>query len=226
MQNQYYDNYWQAGGDTYSGIRQGYAPNFLRWMAQQLETSDGSKLKKGLETGCGDASFTQALSGYFEKTYATDISAAQILENRKRFPAIEFSIHDLSEPLPFPDEFFDCVWCSEVLEHLFDPLFALKQYCRVLRPTGKLLVTVPYHGGLKNLMIALFKWDHHFDPEYPHIRFFTKCTLDRLTRKAGFNDIAISTCGMSRPFRDLLIPTNILMVGKKHGSEDGARSGD
>jgi SAM-dependent methyltransferase len=215
MQSQYYDEYWQRGRETYSGSRQGYAPNFLRWMKQELKTADASKLAKGLEAGCGDASFTQALSEYVEKMYATDISSAQILENRKRFPAIEFSVHDLSGPLPFADEFFDCVWCSEVLEHLFDPLFALKQYWRVLRPTGKLLVTVPYHGGFKNLMIALFKWDHHFDPEYPHIRFFTKCTLERLTKKAGFNDVAMSTCGMSRPLRDLLIPTNILMRATK-----------
>jgi ubiquinone/menaquinone biosynthesis C-methylase UbiE len=215
MQGKYYDKYWQNGGAAYSGCQQGYAPNFLRWMARELKKPNDSKFNKGLEAGCGDASFTQALSEYFQKTYAIDISVAQILENRKRLPAIEFSAHDLSEPLPFADEFFDCVWCSEVLEHLFDPLFALKEYWRVLRPTGKLLVTVPYHGGLKNLMIALFKWDHHFDPEYPHIRFFTKRTLERLTRKAGFSNIATSTCGMSRPFRDLLIPTNILMLAIK-----------
>lgn len=215
MQRQYYDEYWQHGGETCSGRRQGYAPNFLRWMGQELKAPDGSKLRKGLEAGCGDASFTEALSGYFEKTYAIDISAAQISENKKRLPEIDFSVHDLSEPLPFPDEFFDCVWCSEVLEHLFDPLFALREYWRVLRPTGKLLGTVPYHGGFKNLMIALFKWDHHFDPEYPHIRFFTKRTLENLTRKAGFNNVAISTCGMSRPVRDLLIPTNILMLATK-----------
>ena len=216
MQDNYYDKYWREGGDTYSGRRQGYAGNFLDWMAKQLKTADGAKLQKGLEAGCGDASFTEALNRYFEQTYAIDISSAQILENKKRLPKIEFSTHDLSQPIPFPNEFFDCVWCSEVLEHLFDPLFALKEYRRVLRPTGKLLVTVPYHGGFKNLMIALFKWDHHFDPEYPHIRFFTKRTLEHLTRKAGFNNVATSTCGMSRPFRDLLIPTNILMVATKH----------
>jgi ubiquinone/menaquinone biosynthesis C-methylase UbiE len=215
MQGQYYDDYWRHGGVAYSGRRQGYAPSFLRWMAQELKTPDGSKLRKGLDAGCGDASFTETLSGYFEKTYATDISAAQILENRTRLTDIEFSVHDLSEALPFPDEFFDCVWCSEVLEHLFDPLFALRQYCRVLRPTGMLLVTVPYHGGIKNLMIALFKWNRHFDPEYPHIRFFSKRTLQHLTRKAGFDNIAILTCGMSRPLRDLLIPTNILMRATK-----------
>ena len=102
---QYYDEYWQRGSAMYSGCHQGYAPNFLRWMAQELETSNGSKLERELDAGCGDASFTETSSGYFQKTYAIDISAAQILENRKRFPAIEFSAHDLSESLPFQTNF-------------------------------------------------------------------------------------------------------------------------
>ena len=81
---------------------------------------------------------------------------------------------------PFADAQFEAVWCSEVLEHLFDPAFALREMHRILRPGGRLLVTVPYHGGLKNVLIALFKWDEHFAPHNPHIRFYTKRTLARL----------------------------------------------
>jgi hypothetical protein len=67
----------------------------------------------------------------------------------------------------------------------------------------------------KNLCIALFKWDHHFDPEYPHIRFFTHNTLGNLARKAGFAEIEVATCGMGKPLRDLLIPTNLLLRARK-----------
>ena len=34
---------------------------------------------------------------------------------------------------------------------------------------GRLLVTVPYHGRFKDVLIALFKWDEHFTPTNPHI---------------------------------------------------------
>ena len=48
------------------------------------------------------------------------------------------------------------IWCSEVLEHLFAPLSVLVEIHRTLRPGGVALVTVPYHGLVKNIAIALF----------------------------------------------------------------------
>lgn len=45
---------------------------------------------------------------------------------------------------PFPDGTFDAIVCTEVLEHLlFDPLFAVSEMCRVLKPGGGVLITVP-----------------------------------------------------------------------------------
>ena len=43
----------------------------------------------------------------------------------------------------------DLVWCSEVLEHVADTAHLLLEVRRVLRPGGRLLVTVPYHGRVK-----------------------------------------------------------------------------
>lgn len=45
---------------------------------------------------------------------------------------------------PFPDGTFNAVVCTEVLEHLlFDPMFAVSEMCRVLKPGGSVLITVP-----------------------------------------------------------------------------------
>ena len=85
----------------------------------------------------------------------------------------------------------------------------------MLRPNGRLFVTVPFHGRFKDVMIALFKWDEHFSPTNPHIRFFTRRTLTQLTAAAGFVGIKTGTCGMNKPWRDLFIPTNILLEGRK-----------
>jgi len=86
---------------------------------------------------------------------------------------------------------------------------------RVLAPGGRLLVTVPYHGGLKNVLIALCRWDEHFAPTGPHIRFFTKSSLEKMVRSAGFRDIELRTCGIGRPVRDAFIATNILLQARK-----------
>lgn len=46
--------------------------------------------------------------------------------------------------IPEPDASFDAILCSEVFEHLPDPLKALDQFSRLLRPGGKLIVTAPF----------------------------------------------------------------------------------
>jgi SAM-dependent methyltransferase len=209
----YYETYWSAGRKSFSGANQGYAPSLRRWMASELRSlPEDSPV---LEVGCGDASFTTELARYSRRVTAIDLSAGQIEENAGRFPGIAFRQHDVAEPLPFGDGIFAVVWCSEVLEHLFDPAYALREMCRVLQPGGRLLATVPYHGRFKNILIALFKWDEHFAPGNPHIRFYTKRTLGRLVGAAGFGEIRIRTCGMSRPARDLFVPTNILLRARR-----------
>ena len=152
---------------------------------------------------------------YSSKITAIDISASQIELNKKAYPAVNFMRHDAAARFPFAEGSFDVVWCSEVLEHLFSPQFALREMHRVMAPGGRLLVTVPYHGLFKNVLIALFKWDEHFAPGNPHLRFFTKNTLGRIADEAGFRGIRLAQCGMSRPIRDFFIPTNILLSASK-----------
>src|ERR1700679_3950109 len=207
--NAYYERYWSKGKDTFSGDRQGYAANFRKWMAANLKGIDPRT--RVLEVGCGDGSFTTELTKYSRDVTAIDISEGQIAENVLHFPGIAFRQHDVAERLPFEDGAFGVVWCSVVLEHLFDPAFAMHEMHRVLHPGGKLLVTVPYHGCLKNALIALFKFDEHYSPSNPHIRFYTKNTLGGVAREAGLSDIRLENCGMDKPLRDLFSPTNILM---------------
>lgn len=209
----YYETYWNKGKDTFSGDQQGYAENFRRWMAREL--SGLPPRSSILEVGCGDGSFTKELVKYSPDVVAIDISESQIAENAKHFGGITFQQHDVAERFPFELGAFDVIWCSEVLEHLFDPAFALREMHRILKPGGKLLVTVPYHGRLKNLLIALFNFDEHYTPSNPHIRFYTTNTLSRIVREAGFSGIRTSTCGMNVPLRDLIVPTNLLLCATR-----------
>lgn len=213
QQKDYYDKYWETGRAHFSGDSQGYATNFRNWMHAQLRDLRNSAAV--LEVGCGDASFTRSLAEYSPNVTAVDISAAQVEKNARAYPEIRFLQHDVAQPFPFASNSFQVIWCSEVLEHLFDPGFALGEMQRVLAPGGQLLVTVPYHGLLKDVGIALFKWDEHFTPSNPHIRFFTRNTLSKLATDAGFKDVKTTTCGMNKPLRDLFIATNILLTARK-----------
>ena len=209
--NTYYDQYWkERGNEEYNAP---YFQPMKKFLVRQLDPL-GKELNI-LEAGCGAAAFTSTLKNYSSDIVATDISTEQLEINKSRYLDVKFLFADLSERLPFQDNTFDVIWCSEVLEHLYSPLFALKEFNRVLKPGGKLLVTVPFHGMLKNLLIALFKFDRHYDPEYPHVRFFTKKTLQKLIEKSGFTKILTDTCGMEDPLRDMIIPTNLLISALK-----------
>lgn len=50
--------------------------------------------------------------------------------------------------IPVPDESFDVVLCTEVLEHVSDPIATLRELTRVLRPGGRLLLSAPLGCGL------------------------------------------------------------------------------
>ena len=63
-------------------------------------------------------------------------------------PGIEAHLGD-GERLPFPDEAFDFVLCSEVLEHVSAPGRLLEEVARILRPGGTLYLTFPSFSSVK-----------------------------------------------------------------------------
>lgn len=212
-----YNRRWGDADEKYSASNAGYTPHFCKFMSEAVG-SIASRPAEALEIGCGDGFFSQKLAELGCHVTGIDISTTGIESARKRCPGGTFLIHDLGQPLPFADGSMDVVWCSEVLEHLFSPLSVCQEIRRVLRPQGILLATVPYHGLIKNLGIALLAFERHYDPTYPHIRFFTKKSLSGIVSQAGLAVQAVSTCGSGLGFmglRDLLVPTNILLKAQK-----------
>ena len=64
-----------------------------------------------------------------------------------------------------------------------------------MRDGGHLILTTPYHGRLKNVVVALFYFDRHFNVEGGHIRFFTRAALRTVLGRFGFSEVAFSTIG-------------------------------
>ncbi|MGA2648134.1 MAG: class I SAM-dependent methyltransferase [Candidatus Sulfotelmatobacter sp.] len=212
-----YDRRWTT--KEYSAGNSGYTPFFLRFMKEEVSRLGPGRKAKALEIGCGDGFFSGHLARLGCEVTGIDLSPAAIDLARKSCAEASFAIHDLTKPLPFDESTMDLVWCSEVLEHLFSPLGALYEIHRLLKLGGVLLCTVPYHGAIKNLGIALFAFDRHYDPTYPHVRFFTRKSLIHIVEQAGLSVESVRTCGSSLGYlglRDLVCPTNIMLRARKH----------
>src|SRR4051812_13657112 len=83
---------------------------------------------------------------------------------------------------------FDLVTCTEVVEHVYSASSLLRGCFMATKPGGRLIISAPYHGYLKNLVIAtLGKCDGHYNPlwEGGHIRFFSRRTMTRLMEQTG-----------------------------------------
>ena len=168
-----------------------------------------------LAVGCEEALLTPALAEYSADVTVLDTSGAQMGLLARRFPEISFLQHEPANPLPFAHDTFDAIWCCEFLDRTFAPAAVLREMHRVLAPGGRLLVTVPDHGAVRNVLIALFKWDEHFSPSNPRIRYFTKHTLAKLTRQAGFTGIRTATGGAVRRIAGELVPRSLMLRAKK-----------
>jgi len=86
--------------------------------------------------------------------------------------------------LPFPDATFDRIICSEVMEHIPDDEAAMAEVRRVLKPGGRIAVTVPTWFP-ERICWALNEEYHAPFVAGGHVRIFTAPELRRKMRKAG-----------------------------------------
>lgn len=90
---------------------------------------------------------------------------------------------------PWPDASFDCVHMNNVLEHESDPLAALRAAGRLLKPGGRLLLTLP--NGPVDLAPNRRAQRPEPTKHGGHLFFFSRRSLEILLEKAGFKTLSI-----------------------------------
>jgi len=108
------------------------------------------------DLGCGyQASFARSVLHEVASATLLDVALAEDLKQHPKVRAFE---GDLQETLlSLPDRSTDLVMIVSVLEHLWEPLQALKQIRRLLRPGGTCLINVPSWRGRRYLEFSAFK---------------------------------------------------------------------
>lgn len=160
---------------------------------------------KVLDIGCGDGSFSMLVKDYLTnpELYGVDISEEAVLIALNR-GVHAYQVNVDKETLPFENEFFDGVFCGEVIEHLYDPDHLLDEIYRVLRKKGICVLTTPNLASWYNRIFLLLGYQplftevslrHGVGHPFPflpfgHIRAFTLRALSELARIHKFKIVS------------------------------------
>lgn len=154
-----------------------------------------------LDIGCGDGSFSVKLSEFADEVYGVDIAEEAVERARDKNIKV-YKVDIDTEKLPFIDNYFDAIYCGEVLEHLYDPDHLLTEMHRVLNPNGIGVITTPNLSWWLNRIILLLgfqpyltevslkynvgKFKANIHEVAGHIRSFTNKALRELLELNNF----------------------------------------
>jgi ubiquinone/menaquinone biosynthesis C-methylase UbiE len=136
-----------------------------------------------LDIGCGwDARFLRSVEPFIGHGEGIDFKAPTLQTEK-------LSIRPMTvvNQLPFADNSFDVVTMLAVLEHLAEPDATLRDIYRVLRPAGRLVLTVPSDSAKPVLEFLAYRLHVVSEAEIrDHKQYFNKTTLSAAVGAAGF----------------------------------------
>jgi SAM-dependent methyltransferase len=127
-------------------------PSFLTILMLENSLRGCRPYVKGslLDVGCGMRPYEKTFFSGAEKYLGTDY-----LSDRSRPDVVASALE-----LPFENASFDTVTSTEVLEHVPDPLRALREMRRVIRPTGFLILSTPMYWPRHEMPYDYFRYPY------------------------------------------------------------------
>lgn len=144
-----------------------------------------------LDMGCGNGSVLRGLGDLCARRYGCDADAQGLEIARQADPSATYVQTQITPGVvpQVPGGPFAAIVSTEVIEHLYTPddLFIMAK--AHADQSTSLIITTPYHGWLKNVMLSLTgHWDTHHTPLWTggHIKFWSRATLTALAERNGW----------------------------------------
>jgi 2-polyprenyl-3-methyl-5-hydroxy-6-metoxy-1,4-benzoquinol methylase len=178
------ENYgWESAVGPHSCLY--IAPNLLKILGLL-------GVKRIADIGSGNGALCGALKNNGYDVVGIENSKSGCLISTQTYPHIKFynlGVEGSPSDILKNEGVFDAVVSTEVIEHLYSPHCLPIFSYPLLKESGYLILSTPYHGYLKNLLLSIFNyWDTHHTPLWHggHIKFWSKKTLTKLLNENGF----------------------------------------
>ncbi|WP_232242557.1 bifunctional glycosyltransferase/class I SAM-dependent methyltransferase [Streptacidiphilus jeojiense] len=160
-----------------------------------LEMLQGVPPSRILDLGCSGGLFAERVRALGHEVTGVDyIEVEGVRERTDRF-----LLADLNNGLPDDvGDGYDLVVAGDVIEHLHRPERVLEEIRTVLRPGGELLLSVPNIGhwySRGRVALGGFDYDRRGILDETHLRFYSRASLRRAMRTAGYDLLGLSFTG-------------------------------
>lgn len=209
----YYERYWT--GD--------WSPvNEVGPFVDHIVTAALAESHDCIDVGCGNGLTASRWNRPDLALTGVDVSREAVVAARAR--GIDAVVVSDAAVLPFKQEKFDLALCLEVFEHLVAPAEAAAEILRILRPGASLIATVPNSAYWRRRadLAVLGRWNPLGDPgsvsepwRDPHIRFFTKASLEAMLHVVGFEHVFVGAHGGGF-MRDIPVTPSLRHRGASH----------
>ncbi|TMM53243.1 class I SAM-dependent methyltransferase [Maribacter algarum] len=164
--------------------------------------------KRVLDIGCGEGTFIkQVKDKYKTETWGIELmekpgkEAEKVLDKVFIGPCENF-IEEL------PDNYFDVIYCNDVLEHLVDPYSVLGIIKNKLSKNGVVISSIPnirYHYAFKKIILQKkFEYEGHGIFDKTHMRFFTKSSIAKMYADQGYTVLSHKGVNRTRSLKPYL----------------------
>ena len=140
-----------------------------------------------LEVGCGNGRMLRDMQSFGWQVYGVDFDEAAVAKAREK--GLQVAHGDLHSQR-YPDDHFDAIVMSHVIEHVHEPSAILQECHRILKPGGRLVMVTPNSDGLGHRLFGA-NWRGLEPPRHLHI--FNVKTLTRLLDKERFIECEVKS---------------------------------
>ncbi len=178
----YYDDLWENSG----------IPPYVQSILPTIEEASLSEGSKVLDIACGNGVLGKWLIERSNcEVHGIDISPVALgLCDKAGYKSTEIVELD-KDTLPFPDDHFDLVTLSAVVEHIMEPEKVLANVWEKLKPGGMVVVLTPNISWIVNRFLFLAgRWDHRLMGGMKgHISYKNKKQLKEIFQSIGYTDL-------------------------------------